>query len=95
MPLRDLATKAMRAVRAGSAMSHTGAGDGKPMRNKFDVRISQTVRAENKESVDKFIEMLEAKLQEMGGLQPLIELCELESPIITDGLPDVSVGEQS
>ena len=90
MSLRDLFTKATKAVRGASAMSHMG-GDGKVLKKKFTVVIEQRVRAESSEAVDSAIEKLEGMLQQMGGLMPLIEMCELEEPIITDGLPDVSV----
>jgi len=93
MSLKDLFSKAGKVARAGSAMSHVTA-DGKPMRKKFIVTIEQTVRAESRETVDAAVEMLEAQLQKIGGLTPLIEMCDLESPIIADGLPDVSVEEK-
>ncbi|HXH62004.1 MAG TPA: hypothetical protein VNI20_11680 [Fimbriimonadaceae bacterium] len=93
MSLRDLFKSAAKTVRGAGALSKT-MGDGKVLRNKYTIQITQRVRAEDVESLKKAIEMLEGKLQEMGGLAPLIEMCEFESPIIPDGLPDVAIVEK-
>jgi len=66
MPLKDIATKAMKTLRAGSAMSHVGDGDGKPLREEFTITIKQSVLAGDKESVDMLLDLLESKLQNIG-----------------------------
>lgn len=90
MALRDLFGKAGKAARSISAMSHV-TGDGKVLKGKFTVVIQQRVRAESKEAVEAAVEKLEAQLQQIGGLTPLIEMCDFDQPVIPDGLPDVAV----
>jgi len=94
MSLRDIATKALKTARAGSAMSHVGDGDGKPLREEYVITIKQRVLAGDRKSVDVLLDLLESKLQNIGGLAPLIEMCDLENPVIADGFPKVSVEEK-